>query len=247
MIQTANTAIVLRYANYRENDRMLTLLSPTRGLVEAVCRGCRRPRSHLLSASEIFSLGDYELFEKGGRFTVTGFTPIESFYPLRLDYDRLTCGVWILALCGELAQPGEPAQNLFLLLLHTLSRLTFSDQPWPPLLTGFLMHCAADGGFRPRLRHCVRCGERIGEEEQAFFDNREGGLCCARHREPGMPAIAPAERRFLRAVMERPASGWVEDGEHRAPYPLMRQYVEAHVGEKIRVQAPRLPEERQEE
>jgi hypothetical protein len=58
--QTSNTAIVLRYANYRENDRMLTLFSPTRGLVEAVARGCRRPKSKLLSASELFALGDNE-------------------------------------------------------------------------------------------------------------------------------------------------------------------------------------------
>lgn len=29
MRQTENTAIVLRYANYRDYDRMLTLLSPT--------------------------------------------------------------------------------------------------------------------------------------------------------------------------------------------------------------------------
>ncbi|MBR6953823.1 MAG: DNA repair protein RecO [Clostridia bacterium] len=238
MNQTENTAIVLRYANYRENDRMLTLLSPTRGLVEAACRGCRRPKSRLLSASEIFSLGDYELYEKGGRFTVTGFTPIESFFPLRGDYDRLTCGVWLLALCEAAAQPGEPAQALFMLLLHTLSRLTFSDQPRTPLLTGFLLHYAVIGGLRPRLRHCVRCGRELGMEENAGFDIREGGLCCLSHGEPGMPVITGAQRRFLQAVKERPASGWVEDGEHRAPYALMRRYVEAHLEGKLRATAP---------
>ena len=238
MIQTDNTAIVLRYANYRENDRMLTLLSPVRGLVEAAARGCRRPKSHLLSASEVFSLGDYELFEKGGRFTVTGFTPIESFYPLRTDYDRLTAGVWLLALCEAAAQPGEPAQALFMLLLHTLSRLTFSDQPRRGLLTGFLMHYALIGGFRPRLRHCVRCGREIGEEEDASFDIREGGLCCQVHRDPDMLPITPAERRFLQAATERPASGWVEDASHRAPYLLMRRYVESNLGEKLRAKAP---------
>ncbi len=237
MIQTDNTAIVLRYANYRENDRMLTLLSPTRGLVEAAARGCRRPKSHLLSASEIFSLGDYELFEKGGRCTVTGFTPIESFYPLRTDYDKLTAGVWLLALCEAAAQPGEPAQALFMLLLHTLSRLTFSDQPRRGLLTGFLMHYAVIGGFRPRLRHCVRCGREIGEED-ACFDIREGGLCCLSHREPDMLPVTAGERRFLRAATERPASGWVEDETHRAAFRLMRLYVEAHLGEKLRAKAP---------
>ena len=44
MRQTEHTAIVLRYANYRDNDRILTLLSPTRGRIEALARGCCRPR-----------------------------------------------------------------------------------------------------------------------------------------------------------------------------------------------------------
>ena len=38
MRQTERTAIVLRYANYRDNDRMLTLFSPTQGRIEALSR-----------------------------------------------------------------------------------------------------------------------------------------------------------------------------------------------------------------
>ena len=33
MTQTENTAIVLRHVNYRDNDRMVTLFSPSRGRV----------------------------------------------------------------------------------------------------------------------------------------------------------------------------------------------------------------------
>lgn len=58
MKQTEHTAIVLRYANYRDNDRMLTLFSPTKGRIEALARGCRKPRSPILNASELFALGD---------------------------------------------------------------------------------------------------------------------------------------------------------------------------------------------
>ena len=36
MIQTENTAIVLRHVNYRDNDRMVTLLSPSRGRIDAI-------------------------------------------------------------------------------------------------------------------------------------------------------------------------------------------------------------------
>lgn len=59
MKQTEHTAIVLRYANYRDNDRMLTLFSPTKGRIEALARGCRKPRSPILNASELFALGDF--------------------------------------------------------------------------------------------------------------------------------------------------------------------------------------------
>ena len=88
MQQTENTAIVLRYANYKDNDRMLTLLSPTRGKMEVLSRGCRRPKSPLLNASEIFALGDFQLYIKQDRATLVSANLLETFYPLRADFDR---------------------------------------------------------------------------------------------------------------------------------------------------------------
>ena len=85
MIQTENTAIVLRNADYRDNDRMITLLSPSRGRIDALIRSCRKPKSHNLNAGELIALGDYMLVEKNGRNTVTSVRLIETFYPLRND------------------------------------------------------------------------------------------------------------------------------------------------------------------
>ena len=85
MKQTEHTAIVLRYANYRDNDRMLTLFSPTKGRIVALARGCRKPRSPILNASELFALGDFELYERGNHLTVISANLMETFYPLRAD------------------------------------------------------------------------------------------------------------------------------------------------------------------
>ena len=140
MIQTEHTAIVLRHVNYRDNDRMVTLLSPSRGRIDAVIRNCRKPKSHNLNSGELFALGDFMLHENNNRTIVTSVRLIETFYPLRSDYDRLTCGIYLLNLAEAAAEPEQEQQELFLLLLHTLSRLCFSDQPWKPLLAGFLLH-----------------------------------------------------------------------------------------------------------
>ena len=196
MIQTENTAIVLRHVNYRDNDRMVTLLSPSRGRIDAIIRNCRKPKSHNLNAGELFALGDYMLHENGGHVTVTSVRLIETFYPLSSDYDRLTCGIWLLNLAEAVAEPEQEQQELFMLLLHTLSRLTFSDQEWKPLLAGFLLHFSACQGFKPRLNHCVFCGEKLKEEGPFFFDAEEGGVSDAADAGPGPLDAERADHRF---------------------------------------------------
>ncbi len=246
MVQTENTAIVLRHVDYRENDRMVTLLSPSRGRIDAVIRNCRKPKSHNLNAGELFALGDFMIYEASGRATVTSVHLIETFYPLRNDYDRLTCGIYLLNLAEAVVEPEQERQELFMLLLHTLSRLTFSDQPWRPLLAGFLLHFSACEGFKPRLNHCVFCGKRV-EEGPFFFDLKEGGLCCgecrskrkaSRETEPGWirdcPPLAEAQLKWMRRALNTGSAAWVDIPGENAPFSLLRSYVESRLGRRIR-------------
>ena len=235
MTQTENTAIVLRYADYRDNDRMVTLLSPTRGRIDALIRSCRKPKSHNLNAGELFALGDYMLIEQQGRATVTSVNLIETFYPLRTDYDRLTCGIYLLNLAEAVAEPEQEQQELFMLLLHTLSRLTFSDQAWKPLLSGFLLHFAAGEGFRPRLKHCVFCGKPMPEDGPFFFDPEEGGVCCEGCRNRREQAeLSAAEIRWMREALQTGSAGWVSRPDATPPFFLLRNYVERRLGKRIK-------------
>ena len=99
--------IVLRYANYRDHDRMLTLLTPDYGRMDVLSRGCRRPKSALMPASECFVSGEFVVFQQNDRCTLTGCTLDDTFYNLRLDPYRLTCASYMAALCAAAAQPGQ--------------------------------------------------------------------------------------------------------------------------------------------
>ena len=232
MIQTENTAIVLRRVNYRDNDRMVTLLSPSRGRIDAIIRNCRKPKSHNLNAAELFALGDYMVIENGGHMTSVHL--IETFYPLRADYDRLTCATWLLSLAEAAAEPEQEQRELFMLLLHTLSRLAFSDQPWKPLLSGFLLHFSACQGFKPRLNHCVLCGKRM-EEPPFFFDAEEGGLCCGDcRRSRAQTALSPEQVRWMRNALTVGSASWVNTPEAEAPFHVLRAYVENKLGRRLK-------------
>lgn len=237
MRQTERTAIVLRYANYRDNDRMLTLFSPTQGRIEALARGCRKPRSPILNASELFALGDYELYQKGAHLTVVSAQLIETFYPLRADFDRLSVGTYLLNVVENLIQPGVAAQELFMLLLHTLSRLTFTDQPWRPLVTGFLLHLSVCEGFKPRLRHCVHCGRQLTETESTWFDHAEGGLVCFDCHLRAHAPVSAAQVRWMRTMLDAGSAAWVDSPEMIAPFSLLRTYVEARLDKPVKAAA----------
>ena len=63
-------AIVLRRADYRDYDRMVTLFSPEHGRIDAIARGCRRPKSALVNAAEVFCEGQFTINITGERHSI---------------------------------------------------------------------------------------------------------------------------------------------------------------------------------
>ena len=228
-------AIVLRHADYREHDRMLTLLSPSMGRVEAVCRGCKRPQSPLLAASEWFALGEYVLYAGKGRMNVSSCNVTESFFPLRTDYDRLKYATYILSVAEAAAQPGEKAVELFTLLARSLSRLAYTDKNAPAVAAAFLLHFSAISGYRPRLSHCVNCGRRLEDEEIRLMDIEEGGLLCADCQSSLRPArhVTPAQVRWMRDILQHGIDK-TDRPEADAPGALLGEYVEKHMEKPLR-------------
>ncbi len=228
-------AIVLRHADYREHDRMLTLLSPSLGRIEALCRGCKRPQSPLLSASEWFTLGEYVLFTGKSRMTVSSCHVTETFYPLRSDYDRLRLATYLLSVAEAAAQPNERAVELFTLLARSLSRLTYTDRDARAVAAAFLLHFSAISGYKPRLSHCVRCGKRIPDEQIRLMDVENGGLlcdACAQGVTTAQPLL-PRQALWMRDVLQRGIDK-TDLPDQDAPGPLLSAYVEARLEKKLR-------------
>ncbi|MBR5109808.1 MAG: DNA repair protein RecO [Clostridia bacterium] len=228
-------AIVLRHADYREHDRMLTLLSPSMGRVEAVCRGCKRPQSPLLAASEWFTLGEYVLYAGRGRLNVSSCNVAESFFPLRTDYERLKYATYILSVAEAAAQPGDRAVELFTLLARSLSRLAYTDKDAQAVAAAFLLHFSAISGYRPRLSHCVRCGRRMTDDEIRLMDIAEGGLLCADCQSSLRPArpLSPAQARWMRDVLARGIDK-TDMPPSDAPGAVLSEYVETRMEKPIR-------------
>ena len=194
MPQVITPALVLRRADYADYDRMVTLFSPERGRIDAIARGCRRPKSPLVNAVEPFTSGEFQLYESRDRFTLEQCQISESYYDLRADYDRLLHGVYWLKLLDAAILPDTPAETLFIVTLRALAHLNWGELP-PALVTmAFEMHFMALNGLAPRMNSCALCGRP--SDGDARFDAFLGGAVCLRCPSSA-PKIGNGARRIL--------------------------------------------------
>ena len=219
MAQIVTNAIVLRRADYRENDRMITLFSPTMGRIDALCRGCRRQKSPLMAASELFCTGEYVLYQTSERATVVSCAVTDTYYALRSDYERLSHGMYMLEMCSAAVQPAQENERLFLLLLRSLAHLCYGEIDVRRVTAVFLMGMTSLLGFRPQVGRCAKCGtpvlqNRVGDETLiAAFSPEHGGVLC-----PGCSAGERCRLRekdvvYLQDIMRRGIKTLEDEGE----------------------------------
>ena len=172
-------AIVTGYTDYRDDDRMLTLFSATRGRIDCKARNCRKPTSKLLSCAQPFVFGEFELFENNDRVTVNGCDVRETFYPLREDVDRFMTASVCTLLCNSVIGQDAADESLFSLLYHILSFLAYTESEPKDLLIAFLLHFLDHAGYRPSLTRCAICRRDIRSDAVLFYSAEAGGAVCA--------------------------------------------------------------------
>ena len=72
--------IVLRETNYKEADKILTVLTRDLGKRTVKARGCRRKNSKLTAASQLLVYSEMTLSERGEFTTLTEADPLEQFW-----------------------------------------------------------------------------------------------------------------------------------------------------------------------
>ena len=241
MAQITTNAIVLRRADYRDNDRMITLFSPTLGRVDALVRGCRRQKSPLMAASELFCAGEYVLYVSREHVTVVSCQVTDTYFGLRADYEKLSHGMYALELCAAAVQPDQENERLFLLLLRSLAHLCYGDVPPRRVTAVFLMGMTSLLGFRPQVGRCAKCAtpvlqNRVGDETLiAAFSPEHGGVLC-----PGCSAGEKCRLRekdvvYLQEIMRRGVKTLEDEGECPAQlFEALRSMAEGRLDTPIR-------------
>ena len=113
--------IVIKIANSSENDKILTILTAEKGKISSFCKGAKKPKSSFLASTEFLSFSDMILFEgNGDMYSLNSAEPINVFYNLRKDIDKLMYASIIAQIMNDVCQEEELSFNRLQLLLNTL-------------------------------------------------------------------------------------------------------------------------------
>lgn len=189
-------ALVLRTTDYKESDKILTLLTQDQGKLTASARGCRKKGSAIAAGCQLLAWSELVLYDYQGRWAVKEAAVERLFQGVRNDIVRLSLGCYFAEAAELLAVEGEentPLLSLTLNSLHALDKMP--EKPLALVKAAFEWKAMALAGYEPRMEGCAVCGTAPPEEPR--FHLREGVLHCARCREAvgdgiSMPLSPPA-------------------------------------------------------
>ena len=167
--------IVISSISYGESDKILNIFTPDKGVISARIKGVKKSGAKLSFAKEPFCFAEFVFSVKGTFRTVIGASLIDSFYPLRENFNRLYSASVVLEFIKRFQKENILSPELFLLTLTSLKKIAYEEGELIAL-TEFLIKALRVTGFALTLSDKCACGNSV--KDKVFFDYRTGSFCC---------------------------------------------------------------------
>lgn len=167
--------LIIKETNVGEGDKIITILTPEYGKIQAVANGARSYKSKFIAGCQLFCYTNFVLSKKKDWFRVTSAEPIQSFYALRTSLEKLCLSTYFCDLLSEVTTDAHGADEIIKLALNTFYILTKEDS-LAKIKATFELRLMSLSGFAPELSGCAVCGRKDG---LTSFLIDEGALYCA--------------------------------------------------------------------
>ncbi|MBA2277363.1 MAG: DNA repair protein RecO [Chloroflexia bacterium] len=193
-------AIVLSRLDYGEADRILTLFTPSRGKLNAIAKGARRPKSRAGPHLDFLARCSLQLARGRELDVVTSAETVEAHEGLRADLAAFGHGCHLAEVVRHLTRDRQEHRSVYELLAGSLTLLNDGVDPWP-VTRHFELAALSAFGYQPELYQCLNCRQPIEAVPNAF-SAQLGGIVCPRCRtiDPGAMPLSVNAQKYLRTL-----------------------------------------------
>jgi DNA repair protein RecO (recombination protein O) len=232
VIETA--AIVLHAFDYRETSRIVRLATRESGVISAIAKGAKRPKSRFGQGLDLFTSGTAQLVMHQSRdlHTLAGFDASRARPALADSLRRFGAAAAVAEICLRFGT--EATAGVHDALAAGFDRIAASDDAGvasAALATAWRI--VGELGFAPSLDSCAHCHRELAPDEEVRFSHRSGGAVCAscRNLVPGARALPAEARATLLQWMSGAEIPLRDTPTARAHQRLLREFLEEHLGD----------------
>ena len=120
------------------------------------------------------------MYKGTNTYHINSVEPIEVFYNIRTDLDKLKYAVHINKIIQDVTHENQNCYNILQLLLNTLYTISETDKNLDLVLSIFKMRLVTMLGFAPNIKECVNCREKEKLQNISIKDNGFKCEACSR-------------------------------------------------------------------
>lgn len=160
--------IVIRESTYKDNDKIITILTDSIGKVSVIAKGAKKTNSPYLASSQYLVYSEFVLYQNTGYFYLNSASVINTFYNLRIDLDKLQIVFELTKLINSVTDENQDCEKILKLFLNTIYALDKLDKDKKLIVNAFKIKLFTLLGFAPRQDKCANCSKLLLDAEGEF-------------------------------------------------------------------------------
>ena len=150
--------IVIKEVQYKDNDKIITILTDTLGKVSCIARGAKRTNSPILANAQYLVYNEFVLYKSRNFYYVNSANVIDTFYNIRIDLDKLEISFELTRLLGRVTDENQDTSSILKLFLNTMYILGKESKEANLVISIFKLKLFCLLGFMPHIDKCLECG-----------------------------------------------------------------------------------------
>ena len=195
---TTDALIIRENNNIGESDRFVTALTRDLGVIRASARGARQLKNRSGAATKLLTYSRLTLFRGRDKYIIDEAEPLQLFFELHSDIERLALAQYFCELAGVLAPREEAAEPCLRLLLNALHYLCTGGRDSRLIKAVVELKLLAFAGYMPTLTACASCG--AADAAGFWLLPRDGILQCTACRRNAFDGALPVSVTVLAAM-----------------------------------------------
>lgn len=180
--------IVLKTQDYKENDKLLWILTEEFGKVSVIAKGARKSKNKNFSITLPFCFSEYVLYKGRALYNLNEGRIIDSFQDILDDYDTLIYGSYFNELI-DIAIEEEASHSMFVDLIKSFYLMRNKAIDLELLARAFEIKILKATGYGISLENCAICGDKVNTSDYISFQFY-GGVCSQCEKQYGTKVSA---------------------------------------------------------